>query len=370
MSSNSSINEEDFYYLALSTVKDIGNITAKKLLAVYKSPKALFDAPEVALSKIGDVGDKRAKAIKTFSEWKQVENHIKTIISKGAWLLKITDERYPKSLREIDDSPFLLYCLGEYKKEDSIAVAIVGSRRMSDYGRKVTSQIARELSSAGVTVVSGFARGIDTIAHKSALEAGGRTVAILGSGIDIIYPSENKALFDKIIKSGCVMSEFSPNTPPDKFNFPKRNRIISGISLGVLVVEATMNSGSLITAQYALEQNKEVFAVPGNITNALSQGTNSLIKKGAKLIQRTEDIIEELLPQLKGMIKDNKSSTDRLEINHKEDAILKNLEDEPMHIDDIVRKTGLPPEELLTTLLGLELKGLIRQKEGKRFLKI
>ncbi|MCX8026482.1 MAG: DNA-processing protein DprA [Thermodesulfovibrionales bacterium] len=367
--SASSTFDEDYYFIALTLVKDVGNITAKKLLAVYKNPKTIFEVSEDELSNIEDVGERRANAIKTFSEWKKIDDIIKAIQSKGAWILKITDNRYPKSLREIDDSPIILYCLGEYKKEDNIAIAIVGSRRMSEYGRRVASQISRELSSIGVTIVSGFARGIDTVAHRSALDAGGRSIAILGSGIDIIYPTENRLLFDKIKNSGCIMTEFTPNTPPDKFNFPKRNRIISGLSLGVLVVEAAMGSGSLITAHYATEQNKEVFAVPGNITNTLSQGTNALIKKGAKLVQKTEDIIEELIPQLKGLIKETETSKNKLEITDKEDAILKVLKEEPTHIDDIVRQSGYSIEEALTILLELELKGIIMQKEGKRFLR-
>lgn len=369
MIKNDYITDSDYYLLALTFVRDVGPLSSKKLLAHFKDPKRVFKASEEELAECPDIGPKKAKAIKNFQDWDKVEVHLKKLQDREMKILRFTDTKYPQNLREIEDAPIVLYYKGEYLKQDSLSIAVVGSRSMSDYGRKIASELAFGLASVGVSIISGFARGIDTVAHLAALKAKGRTIAVLGSGIDVIYPKENRTLYSKIMDSGCVISEFPLKTPPDKHNFPRRNRLISGLSLGVLVIEATASSGSLITAQYALDQNKEVFAVPGRIDSALSQGTNQLIKKGAKLVQKTEDILDELLPQLKGLLKTMPSQGEPLEINDRENAIFSLITEEPIHIDTLVRASGIPAEEALSLLLNLEIKGLVRQKEGKRFCK-
>jgi DNA processing protein len=247
---------------------------------------------------------------------------------------------------------------------------------MSFYEKEIAETFAAELSAKGLTIISGMARGIDTTAHKGALKAGGRSIAVLGCGIDTVYPPENAALIETVSQNGAVISEFPLATPPVRENFPRRNRLISGLSLRVLIVEAASGSGSLITATYALEQGKDIFAVPGVITSANSVGTNELIKKGAKLVQNVDDILEELAPLLRGLLgpapgkKSPGMVTDisGLEINMEEKAICTSLGSEPRHIDMISRETGIASQKLLGILLGLELKGIVRQTEGKRFL--
>jgi DNA processing protein len=362
--------DDNFYLIALSLVKDIGPLSAKSLLAHFKRAEDIFAAPIEEIAQCPDIGPKRAKAIKDFQGWDLVQRQIKGIAEMGLGVLTYKDPLYPEGLRGLDDSPLVLYYKGTLEEEDKIALAIVGTRDMTDYGSKITLKIASALASAGITIVSGLARGIDTMAHIGALRAKGRTIAVVGSGLDIIYPTGNRDLYRRIPSSGCVLSEFPLGTPPEKYNFPRRNRLISGLSLGVLVVEAAENSGSLITVQYALDQNKEVFAIPGRVDSPLSRGTNNLIKKGARLVQDAEEIIEELLPQLKGFTSSRQEDTKTLEITDKEKAIFNLLKDEPIHIDNILRNVSMRADEVLSILLNLELKGIIRQKEGKRFCKI
>jgi DNA processing protein len=268
-------------------------------------------------------------------------------------------------LKETGDAPVMLYTKGAILPQDRFAIAIVGSRKLTHYGASVAEKISQDLALMGFTVVSGMARGVDSISHKGALRAGGRTIAVLGSGPDVPYPPENKTLLEKIAGSGSVISEFPPGTPPDKENFPRRNRLISGLSFGVLVIEASADSGALITARYALEQGREVFAVPGNITSPNSEGTNELIKRGALLTRKAEDIVEELAPVLKGFIRARDKI--KIEITNEEKGICGLLSGEPKQIDIISRESGLPPSKALGILLGLELKGAVKQITGKRF---
>ncbi len=276
----------------------------------------------------------------------------------------------------------ILYAKGDLVEEDRFSLAMVGSRRMSEYGRKIAADLSFELALAGLTIVSGMARGIDTVSHTGALKAGGRSIAVLGCGLNICYPAENKELMTALSRSGCVISEFPLGTPPVRENFPRRNRLISGLSLGVLVVEATARSGSLITAGSALEQGKEIFAVPGNITSSSARGTNGLIKLGAKPVQSAEDIIEELSPQIKGLLRSvktvppsspqkvfdfSRTPAQRLEINDEERAICNILGSDSKHIDHIVRELKMPAARLSGLLLGLEMKGIVRQTAGNNF---
>jgi DNA processing protein len=359
------------YWLALLFAKDIGPATAKRLLAAFGSPEAIFRASLRSLTRVDGVGETRARQIADFQAWDRIERELSAIAAIQADIILYPDPDYPESLRPYDDAPLVLYKKGSLADTDRYAVAIVGSRLMSEYGRKAADLMARGLAEKGITVVSGLARGIDTAAHRGALAAGGRTIAVLGCGIDRPYPPENRALFSEIAANGCLISEFPVGTPPVRENFPRRNRIISGLALGVLIVEAAQGSGSLITADYALDQNKDVFAIPGPISSANAKGTNQLIQKGAKLVGRVEDILEELAPKLRGMLRESGSSPAapglKLEITQEEHAICTVLGDDPKHVDLIARETGVPPSRLSAILLSLEIKGVIRQHDGKRF---
>jgi DNA processing protein len=353
------------YWIALSMLHDIGPVRAMKLLSKFSSPKNIFNSDIDDLIAVEGIGTRLAKTIKEFSSWDLIEKQIDIMERKGIKAISYEDPLYPEMLREIEDIPVLIYIKGDFQPQDKFAIAIVGSRKPTYYGASIAEQIAQELALMGFTIVSGMARGIDSLSHKGALKAGGRTIAVLGSGLDIPYPSENKILMERIASSGCVLSEFAPGTPPDKENFPKRNRIISGLCLGVLVIEATSDSGSLITAAYAVEQNREVFAVPGNVTSSNSQGTNELIKKGAILTRNADDIIRELAPVLKGFIKSENKV--KIEITEEEMGLCKYLSGEPKQIDAISRESGLSASKILGILLGLELKGAVKQISGKRF---
>jgi DNA processing protein len=353
------------YWIALSLLPEIGPVGAKKLLSVFGHPGNIFKSDLNDLMAVDGMSINKAKKIREFSCWKVVEEKLGMLQEKGIRGVHLGDESYPEMLREIDGPPVVLFVKGDIRQEDRFSVAVVGSRKLTHYGASVAETLSTDLASAGLTVVSGMARGVDSLSHRGALGAGGRTIAVLGSGIDIPYPPENKNLMDKIAGSGCVVSEFFPGTPPDKDNFPRRNRIISGLSLGVIVIEATSDSGALLTARYAADQGREVFAVPGNINSANSEGTNELIRKGAVLVRRAGDVIEELAPVLKGFIREKGKV--RTEVTEDEKRVCSLLSGEPKQIDSISRESGLPASKALGILLGLELKGAVKQITGKRF---
>jgi DNA processing protein len=356
-----------FYWIALNSVHGISDRVYKKLIDYFKTPERVFKASKRELLNIDGIGDTLASSIIDFNEWEKVNKELELIERYGVKTLTLNSPEYPKNLLNIYDPPPLLYIKGDIIKEDDVALAIVGSRMTSNYGRITAERISKELALNGITVISGFARGIDSIAHKGALSANGRTIAVLGSGIDIIYPKENKGLFSDIINNGAVITEFSMGTKPHGFNFPKRNRIISGLSLGVLVIEAAERSGSLITANYALEQGREVFAIPGNPLFRTSKGTNKLIKEGAKLVESVDDILEEITPDIKKKV--NMFSEKERDLSEREKNILSILSYEPTHIDNIVKITGVMVNEILSILLKLEIEGLIKQLPGKFFIK-
>ncbi|MEN2994639.1 MAG: DNA-processing protein DprA [Thermodesulfovibrio sp.] len=360
-------NEETIYCLALNEIKDLGAVLIKRLFLKFGSARQIFNASYEELLCVEGIGPERAKRIKNFDRWNFIEKMLNLCEKRGIAIYSLSDEKYPELLREIHDPPTVLFCKGELNSEDKIALSIVGSRKMSEYGRRITEKLAYELSSIGITIVSGLARGIDSIAHKSALSAGGRTIAVLGSGVSHIYPPENKILAEKIIENGAIISEFYPDEGPKRENFPRRNRIISGLSLGTIVTEAAINSGALITASLALEQGREVFAVPGNITSKNSEGTNYLIQKGAKLVTKIEDVLEEIeqfVPLLKKLKKYyfDESKTEKLDNDEK---IIFNILNEPKYLDEIIMKTGMNTAKALEILLRLEINGLITKVEGK-----
>lgn len=353
------------FWIALNAVPDVGPITAKKLIALYKRPEKIFSASYKELAGIPGIGPKKAKNIKEFKEWEKIDAQLKKLESKKINLVTLDDRGYPEILKNMEDSPIILYTRGSVQKEDRFAIAVVGSRKYSSYGKFAVEKLSSELSLLGFTIVSGMARGIDTLAHTTAVGSGGRTIAVMGSGIDVPYPPENKLLMEKIANAGCVISEFPPGTQPERENFPRRNRLISGLSLGVLVVEATADSGSLITASYAADQGKEVFAVPGNINSANSAGTNELIKNGVKPVRNAEDIVEELAPVLKGFIKTKEKAKAELTVD--EQSLCDIMTAEPKHVDVLSRESSMPASKVLGILLSLELKGVAKQTEGKKF---
>ncbi|MGB7290863.1 MAG: DNA-processing protein DprA [Thermodesulfobacteriota bacterium] len=361
--------EEWKYWLGLSFVPGVGDVGYKSLISRFQNPKAVFEASAKELDQVEGIGGKTAEAIKNFSDWESVNSAIENLRRLGFKLVSITDKDYPKNLSKIYYPPSILYFHGEIFPSDELALAVVGTRAADRYGRVVTETLSSELASMGITIVSGMARGIDSVAHAAALKSGGRTIAVLGSGLDVIYPPENKNLYNQISENGAVISEFPLGSEPDAVNFPKRNRIISGLSLGVLVIQASERSGSLITASFALEQNREVFAVPGNVASKLSRGTNALIKKGAKLVDSIEDILGEVdsfrrLKPIESPV-DISSILERLNGDGK--RIFSTITNEPIHIDDIITQSGFEPHRVLSTLLSLELEGFITQLPGKMF---
>jgi len=360
---------ETAYLIALSRAKEIGASTLKTLIEHFGSPSNVFGADIKEIKSVPHIGEKRAKAleeaIRGFS-LKNILSEIDSLRARNINILTYFDKDYPQQLKEIPSPPLVLYIKGEIRPEDRFAIAVVGSRRPTHYGHSVAEKLSEELSSMGLTIISGLARGIDTASHIASLRSGGRTIAVLGSGIDVPYPPENKGLMQRIIASGAVISEFPPESGPSKETFPQRNRIISGLSLGVLVVEASRDSGALITASHAIEQGREVFAIPGSIYSETSGGTNELIKKGAKIVTSAKDIVEELSPLLKGFIKVSKERV-RAEVSSEEKAICDILSGEPVHVDEILKTSGLSAQKALALLLELELKGIVRQAEGKRF---
>jgi DNA processing protein len=272
---------------------------------------------------------------------------------------------YPRYLKEISHPPPVLYVRGAIRETDEWAIAVVGTRRKTAYGRQVTTDLVRGLVNNNVTIVSGLARGIDSIAHEAAVEMGGRTIAVLGSGLDIIYPSENRTLANRIINGqGALISEFPIGTKPEGKNFPPRNRVISGLSMGVIVVEAGKRSGALITADFALEQDREVFAVPGNVTSPASRGTNSLIQEGAKLVRNVEDVLEELNMV---MVQEKAAVQMSMPESAEEAQLLKNLTHQPVHIDELIQQAGLPSSLVSSTLTLMELRGMVRQVGGMQY---
>jgi len=362
--------EDIFYWLALSLTPGLGSILIKRLLDRFTTPEAVFRASVRELSEIEGLGEKVAGEIRKGPQKRLVERELSLLEEVGGKIITLRDDDYPGRLKNIYDPPALLYARGELRKEDELAVAIVGSRKTAPYGRWITEKIGEDLARHGVTVVSGMARGIDSLAHRGAIQGGGRTIAVLGCGVDVIYPSENRNLFHQIIEHGAILSEFPMGSPPEGGHFPKRNRIISGLSIGVVIVEASSESGSLITAGYALEQGREVFAVPGNVGAEGSRGTNRLIKDGAKLVETSDDILEEILPQWRREEEEpEKADAPVPDLVGEEETLYKLLGESPLHIDAIIRESQLDPGKVSSLLLNLELKGLICQWPGKCFSK-
>ncbi|HXV81667.1 MAG TPA: DNA-processing protein DprA [Candidatus Binatia bacterium] len=357
-------------WIALSRVAGLGCVGFKKLAEHFDDPTEALSASPVALTKIQGLDQQAIDGLRNFSAWDEVEKEIIRAENAGVKIVPYVDSNYPARLRTIADPPPLLYVKGEIRREDEKAVAVVGSRSTSDYGRRVARDLCRGLASWGFTVVSGMARGIDGTAHETALNAGGRTLAVLGSGVDRIYPAEHDQLYQRISKNGAVLSEFSLGTRPLAFNFPARNRLISGLSLGVVVVEATEKSGSLITAGLALEQGREVFAVPGEVGASRSRGAHRLIRQGAKLVETVEDIMEEIAPQLLAGRGKTVSPPKRMlaqDLGEEFRRVFGLFEERPLQIDEVIESSGYAPSRVSEILLQLELQGYIKQLPGKKY---
>ena len=363
------VRKKPALWLALSRVKGLGGVSFKKLAAHFADPTEAFAASARDLERIPGLGQGVIHGLLHFSAWNQIDEEISRIESAGVAIVPFTDPSYPARLRMIPDPPPFLYVKGRLRADDERAVAIVGSRSASEYGCRVARDLSRGLASLGFTVVSGMARGIDGVAHETALSAGGRTIAVLGSGVDRAYPPEHGELYRRIGENGAVVSELPIGASPMAFNFPARNRLISGLSLGVVVVEATEKSGSLITASLALEQGREVFAVPGEAGASRSRGTHRLIRQGAKLVESVEDIVEEIAPQLLSRAGASAPLPRQLpaEAGAAARAIFALLQERALHIDEVIENSGFSPAKVSEVLLELELQGHLRQLPGKRF---
>jgi DNA processing protein len=354
------------YWVAFSLVKGIGAVRFQAILNYFGDPQIAWGAPTEALREAG-LSEKIIENLAKTREQVDLDKFWDQIEAKGISILIKQDENYPRRLKELEQPPPVLYSQGEIAADDEWSVAIVGTRRVSAYGRQVAEDIAGRLARNGLTIVSGLARGVDSIAHQAALNAGGRTIAVLGSGLDRIYPPENRHLAEQIIANGALVSEYSPNTPPEGSNFPQRNRLISGFSLAVIVIEAGIKSGALITAAFAADQGREVFAVPGNITSPGSMGTNRLIQNGAQPLLSAEQVLETL--EL-SMVAEHRSARVALPSDALEAQLFETLGEEPLHIDEITNRTELPVEKVTATLALMELKGMVRQVGGMQYISL
>jgi DNA processing protein len=357
-------------WLALARIKGLGCVSFRKLADHFDDPIKAFSASAAALAEVEGFDQNAIDGVRNFAAWDEVEKEIIKAKRAAVKIVPFTDPSYPARLRMIPDPPPVLYVKGEIRDEDERALAVVGSRSASDYGRRMTRNLCLELAALGFTIISGMARGIDGAAHEMTLSAGGRTIAVLGSGVDYAYPPEHEDLYQRISQSGAVVSEFPIGTRPMAFNFPARNRLISGLSLGVVVVEATEKSGSLITARLAVEQGREVFAVPGEVGSSRSRGAHRLIRQGAKLVESAHDIIEEIAPQLLRRGGEAPSESRRSLPQHVGGDLQKVFslfQERSLQIDEIIESTGYSPAKVSQVLLELELQGYIKQLPGKKY---
>ncbi len=378
--------EEALYWLALRMTPGLGTRKAGLLIEVFRSPRAIFRASRSELAAVG-ISASVAQSIASGCAFDEAAEQQAKAAEAGAELVPITDSRYPPALKDIFDPPPLLFARGHIELLNTLMLGVVGTRRPTTYGTAAAGRLAKDLALAGLTIVSGMARGIDTSAHRSALEAGGATIAVFGCGVDQIYPAENHKLAGQMAAQGLIISEFPMAAPPYPQNFPIRNRIISGMSAGVLVVEGSEYSGSAITAKLAAEQNREVFAVPGNITSKMSWGPNLLIKQGAKLVQEWNDVVVELRPEDRRRLVDqcrnrlNLQDKNSEETNTLQPASIRNVvggkilerlrPDAPMGLDNLIESIeGTSASEIIAALFELEIDGRVRQLPGKNYIRV
>ena len=376
------LSQETISLIAFNLMPGIGNVTTKKLIDHFRSAEVALNASYRELSKVVGITSSLVRKIVEERDKLPLEKELELIDKHSCELITINNDAYPPLLRNIYDPPNVLYVKGNLPSPESSAFAIVGTRGATSYGLNTCRELSQQLASRGITIVSGLATGVDTFAHQGALDAGGHTIAVMGNGLSRVYPAENIDLANQIVESsGALISEYPMEMAPLGKNFPPRNRIISGISIGVLVVEATEFSGSLITARHAAEQGRDVFAVPGDIRSAASKGTNRLIDEGAKLVRDVDDILSEL-PKFSWtsatdkiekpptrVQKEQIPKKPKLQLTEEEKKIYDQINPPSTHIDELVRSTGFPPGKVSSILLQLELKGAVEQLPGKHFTK-
>jgi len=352
--------------VSLNLIPQIGSVRLGHLLKYFNKPQEIFNASRQSLEAV--VGGRISENIVSF-DTRNLDNDLAQAKKAGLEIITLFDQGYPQNLKPIPGLPIVLYVSGKITEADNLSLGIVGSRRASLYGLSSAEKFAAELALNNLTIVSGMARGVDTYAHRGALKAAGRTIAVMGSGFNHIYPSENRGLAEQIARSGAVVSEFPMDTKPLAQNFPRRNRLISGLSLGVLVTEAARNSGALITVDFALEQGREVFALPGRIDTCTSMGTNELLKQGAKLVTCSEDILEELNSGVS--VKDEQANPEIAEniVCAEEDMLYNCINRNALAIDDLVEKTSLTSSQISSLILRLQFKKLIKELPGKYFIR-
>ena len=359
--------------VALNLVENVGPVRVRQLLDTFGDAPAILGASRQQLQKVKGIGEETAAAIAGWEKSIDLAGELKRIEEFGCRVVTQNDENFPALLREIYDPPIVLYVKGDLRAKDKNAVAMVGSRMTTHYGMEVARKLGYQLAYLGVTVVSGGARGIDSAAHQGALSAKGRTLAVLGTGINVVTPPENAKLFEQIAANGALLTQFPFNRPGDKQSFPIRNRIVAGMTLGTVVVEANLTSGALITANFANEYGRQVFAVPGRIDSPRSKGCHELIKIGAKLCEGAEDILSEFEylfpPSNKPASAAETGTLPALELSENEQKVYDTLSEEQLSIDEVIRQSGLPSSAVSVALLSLEMKRIIRQLPGKLFVK-
>jgi DNA processing protein len=359
--------DEKKYWVGFNLIKGIGAVRMQALLHHFGDLESAWKGTPVDLAGAG-LSLKLIERVVQARTQVDLEMVWSRIESQGIKILTWKDETYPKRLKEIEQPPPVLYVRGDYLPDDLYAVAIVGTRRVTAYGRQITEELSSYLAANGITVISGLARGVDAIAHQTALKAGGRTIGVLGSGVDKIYPPEHRQLAEQIMMGhGAIVSDYAPGTPPDASNFPPRNRIISGLSLAVVVIEAGETSGALITAEFAAEQGREIFAVPGSILAPQSKGTNKLIQKGALPLLSVNDLMQALNLTRMGA---QKAARKVIPADATEARLIGVLGTEPLHVDEIRNQTELPIEKVSATLALMELKGMVRQVGGMNYVAV
>ncbi len=359
--------EEQKLLLNLLRVNGIGPARIQALINRFRRPSEIFSHHISDLMQIPGITREKASAILASGTLSFGDEQVEKLLSEDARLLTCWHPEYPTLLRRIADAPVCLFVKGKPDWQNAFSLALVGTRSPSAYGKRVTAYLVSELVAAGVTIISGLARGVDTIAHMETVRAGGRTVAVLGSGLDQVYPPENRKLAERLLEQGALCSEYPFGTPPDAMNFPRRNRIISGLSAGTIVVEAGEKSGALITAYQALEQNREVFALPGSIFSQNSSGCHLLIQQGAKLVRNAADVLEEFPAQGDLFEKQEYQQAELTEFSEEEKRVYQHLSRESIHIDALAQQLDMPSGRLLGVLLQFELKGMVKQLPGKFF---
>ncbi len=358
--------EKRGYWVGFNMVKGIGAVRMQQLIDYFGDVERAWHGSYQSFRQAG-ISETVSERIVATRNKLDLQAYLNRLAAQEIKILITDDADYPRYLKEIQQPPPVLYVRGELAIEDDWAVAIVGTRRVTHYGRQIAEKFAKSLAEHHITVVSGLARGVDGIAHQAAYDSGGRSIAVLGSGVDLIYPPEHKLLAQKLMTNGAILSDYAPGTPPESSNFPPRNRIISGLSRAVIVVEAGVKSGALITANFAANQGRDVYAVPGNINSIQSRGTNALIQNGAKPLMDIRDLLTDLQVEL---IQEHQEFRKLTPSGNLETVLYSVLNEQPLHIDEIIHKSALSVSDVTSQLTLMELKGMVRHVGGMKYIKI